>query len=129
MRRDGKDSAKEAAYAKDWRRRNPEKVRVAKREWGAANKCKVRDMNRRKHLKRTYGITVEEYEAILQSQGNRCKVCRTDEPGRTGWCIDHNHRTGVVRGILCHDCNLAIGHAKDSIFLLEAMIGYLKKEG
>ena len=80
--------------------------------------------------KKAYGVTKESFAALLASQGGACAICSTYEPivhgGRT-WNIDHDHANGVVRGILCHRCNLLLGHAKDDINSLQRAIDYLRK--
>jgi hypothetical protein len=84
---------------------------------------------RRRDLKRRYGITVEEYDAMLEQQGNRCAICRTDKPGGKGrFHVDHDHQTGEVRGLLCNNCNRALGHFKDNVLILEQAIRYLNEE-
>jgi hypothetical protein len=70
---------------------------------------------RKYHLKKTFGITLEQYDAMLMKQGRRCAICNTTDPrGRgkkeTTWDIDHNAKTGEVRGLLCHPCNLVLGY-------------------
>jgi len=87
-----------------------------------------REKHRAKWLKQ-YGLTVEQFETLLAEQDNRCAICRTDElPKRGSWHVDHNHVTGRVRGILCHGCNVSLGHFRDRIDLLEAAVAYLKRE-
>ena len=66
-----------------------------------------------KSRERLYGITRDEFERRLTAQDNRCGICRTDSPILSqrhpdGWCLDHDHQTGRVRGILCLQCNLAL---------------------
>ena len=62
---------------------------------------------------------------MIESQNNKCKVCKTDlEPGKKTH-VDHDHATGAVRGILCNHCNLALGLIKDDPKILQAMIDYL----
>ena len=72
-----------------------------------------------------YGITVEQYEAMLEQQGGVCAVC-----GRSDleFHIDHDHSTGVVRGVLCGLCNKGLGQFKDSPDLLEAAAAYLRRQ-
>lgn len=65
-----------------------------------ANPERARDLA----LRRTYGITLEEYKAILAAQGHKCPVCEKPLTGISN-PVDHSHRTGVVRGILCTYCN------------------------
>lgn len=82
---------------------------------------------RRNHLRRLYGMTLEEFEAMLAAQGGRCAICSaTEAGGKSGrWHVDHDHLTGSVRGILCHSCNVSIGHFKDDPMLLLAAAEYL----
>lgn len=75
---------------------------------------------------RRYGITKIQFDAMLATQGNCCAVCMTPNPGwKHGWAVDHCHTTNAVRGLLCHNCNVALGHAKENIVTLRAMIRYL----
>jgi hypothetical protein len=76
--------------------------------------------------KRRYGVTEEWYQAILLAQNYSCAICKTKTPGGKGtWHTDHNHLTGEVRGLLCNNCNSAIGCFKDSTFLIDKAIKYL----
>lgn len=84
--------------------------------------------NHREVWLRRYGLTVEQFDALLEQQSGGCAICRTTTvPTRGNWHVDHCHETGRVRGILCHGCNVALGHLKDRIDLLEAAIAYLRK--
>jgi hypothetical protein len=60
-----------------------------------------------------YGLTLDQYNARLASQGERCAICRIEDPGRRGWEVDHDHETGEIRGILCASCNAALGFLDD----------------
>lgn len=74
-----------------------------------------------------YGVSREEYEALLARQDNRCAICRTDVAGgKGGWHLDHSHETGTVRGLLCHHCNLALGNFEDDPSRLRNAIAYLE---
>ncbi len=84
-------------------------------------------VNRNYNLRQKYGITVGEWTQRFESQGKLCAMCKTDTPRGRGWQTDHDHKTGVIRGILCHHCNSLLGHAKDSIDILNAAIIYLTK--
>lgn len=73
-----------------------------------------------------YGLTPEQYAALLEKQDNRCAICRTDTPGgKGGWHVDHDHKTGAVRGLLCNDCNNGLGRFLDDPARLRAAIEYL----
>lgn len=65
---------------------------------------------RRYTLRKKYGITPEEYERIFESQGRKCVICSISVVKRqSAWHVDHCHKTGKVRGILCHVCNTKLG--------------------
>lgn len=99
------------AMAKDYHDRNPEKARVS--FW-------------RSHLKRRYGITLEKYNEMLTEQGGCCKLCHLPfGRGARGPHLDHHHGSGSIRGILCRNCNVAIGLAKEDAALLRRMIEYI----
>lgn len=82
------------------------------------------------HLKRKYGLTVEQVEFTFGSQGRKCGICGADEPGGRFnlWQIDHDHKTGKFRGVLCWRCNQLLGYARDSIQILGLSMKYLKGE-
>lgn len=71
-----------------------------------------------------YGLTKEVFDSMCEAQDNSCAICKT-MPDR-GLVIDHDHATGLVRGLLCDWCNTALGLLKDDIALLQSAIGYLE---
>jgi len=78
------------------------------------------------HLLRSYGITLKDYDKLLEKQGGRCKICGTETPGGMGrFHVDHNHQTGEIRGLLCYHCNTLLSNAKDDIKILTSAIQYL----
>jgi hypothetical protein len=87
---------------------------------------------RRKKL-REYGLTVEQYDALLLAQNYRCAICRTDTPGNArtksdhAFCVDHDHVTGHVRGLLCQGCNRGIGLLKDDPEVIESALKYVRR--
>lgn len=91
---------------------------------------KLRDRGR--YLRRTYGITLEEYQRMLEEQGGVCAICERPETrmNRSGTaqevlCVDHDHETGEVRGLLCHDCNTALGKFGDDPQVILRAAAYL----
>ena len=82
---------------------------------------------KRNFLIRSYGLTIEQFDLMLKSQRNKCAICKTKEWGRPSPSIDHCHKTGKVRGLLCNNCNRAIGLLKDNIGTLENAQKYLKR--
>ena len=81
---------------------------------------------RKYQLKRKYGITIGEFEKLLEEQSFRCAICRTDDWGRHNKPhIDHDHKTGRVRGLLCSRCNMGLGMFLDNPARLSSAIAYL----
>jgi len=94
---------------------------------------RVRGRIRANDLVRRYGITRKQYDEMLRIQGGVCAICGKPETridGRTGTTfelsVDHDHRAGLVRGLLCHKCNLGFGIVED---LLESVVKYAKENG
>lgn len=87
------------------------------------------EKRREGHLRRTYGITLIQYNELLERQGHRCGVCnRTDEELGQTLSVDHNHATGAIRGLLCTYCNrYVVGRHKEGT-LLSAAGRYLSSE-
>ena len=77
-----------------------------------------------RHRFREYGLTEEEYNNMVLSQNNLCAICNNPSKNKA-LAIDHNHKTGEVRGLLCHNCNLAIGLFKENISVFTSAIKYL----
>lgn len=80
-----------------------------------------------RHLRKTYGITIEDYDRMLEEQGGRCEICGR-LPKKLSLAVDHNHKTGKVRGLLCMRCNRRLV-ANHSWKLLQSAANYLKKYG
>jgi Recombination endonuclease VII len=80
-----------------------------------------------KLLRKRVGITLDQKERIFANQGYKCGCCgEVDPQHKNGWFVDHNHKTGAIRGVVCHPCNMALGHSRESIERLEAAIKYLE---
>lgn len=78
-------------------------------------------------LRRKYNLTQEQYEVMLESQGGVCAICKACLPSSnaTYFAVDHDHRTGKVRGLLCSNCNRGIGHLQDSPEILQRAANYI----
>lgn len=82
--------------------------------------------NQLKALLKKFGFTLDQYYTILTKQNYCCAICLGSEVGGKGrWHIDHDHLTGKFRGLLCHNCNIALGNFKDSVTILKNAINYL----
>jgi hypothetical protein len=101
---------------KEWRDRNPEKVKVSRARWNAENAEKKATGRRRANLRR-YGLTIETYDELLAKQDGVCGICgRADADSRGNrLAVDHDHLSGQVRGLLCTRCNKYIvgGHVHE----------------
>jgi hypothetical protein len=90
------------------------------------------NLNQRKsRLKKKYGISLNEYVALLVKQGQKCAICGSPSPNREGadsFDVDHDHKTGKVRGLLCKNCNLMIGNALDTPAFLRKGADYLEQQ-
>lgn len=76
---------------------------------------------------KTYGITAEQYASLLRYQGGKCFICQRATGKRRRLSVDHDHKTGRVRGLLCNPCNRdVLGHLRDSVAALERAVMYLK---
>lgn len=108
---------------KFWKLNNPEKIRVSRRKTYLTHK----DYYRNRRLKKTYGISLNQFKDILINQHNRCGICHKKfieiQP-----CIDHNHNTGLIRGILCRSCNSGIGLLKDNINILLKALDWVEDQ-
>jgi len=80
-------------------------------------------------LNRKYGIDINKFTELFNNQNNKCKLCESEIPRgtRKKWCVDHCHKTGKIRGIICNNCNLGLGVFDDNINYLNKAIEYLQK--
>lgn len=106
-----------------WAARNPDKARKYSRE-----------AQRRHHLRSKYGLSVEEYDALLHQQGGVCAICgrpetKHNQHGPCRLAVDHDHETGRVRGLLCSECNTGLGKFKDDETLIRRALDYLAGGG
>lgn len=125
--------------------KNREKFNACRRKWRAENKEKVHEYNKRsgkkkylknkekilgQHFRKMYGISREEYFRRLSDQGGVCAICKKEESQYRGGekiklALDHCHRTGMLRGILCSSCNNVLARAKDDSEVLRKAAEYL----
>ena len=80
----------------------------------------------RRNLKNKYGITLEDYDRMIEDQNGVCAICGGININGRRLGVDHNHETGEIRALLCNYCNHIIGDAKENIIILQSAINYLK---
>ena len=123
-------------YNKEWAKQNKEKRMIYGKKWREDNPEKTKeyhtkyDLTKRHnaHLKRKFGITIEDYETMLDKQQGGCAICgKTEEASKQKLAVDHCHSTGFVRGILCRACNTAIGLFEDNVETMSKAIEYLNE--
>lgn len=114
--------ARRTELSRDYRQRNPERTKRSYREM---------------HLRKKYGITLAQYEAMVEAQGGGCAACGGPPTAHGVLHVDHDHAccAGIttcgqcVRGLLCSGCNVTLGNVKDSPGRLRLLIAYLETHG
>lgn len=120
-----KNREKVRGYGRAWRKANREAVKLNGKRWQQKNPERCKFLALRNVLKR-YGLTPESYAGLLTEQGGGCAICQTP-PKECRLSVDHCHRTGRVRGLLCKNCNTGIGLLKGRPLLLFKAADYLKR--
>ena len=127
-----KNKEKVSAQSKAWREANPERAKANITRWKNENPDRVRIHSKRKGQKQTlkkYNLTNEQYEEMFRAQNGLCAICgRAWEKRRLA--VDHNHKTGKVRGLLCGSCNIRLGYiemVKRMRLNLRPFLRYLEK--
>jgi hypothetical protein len=95
-------------------------------------KNRIKNYMRNYDLKKSYNITVEDYDRMFQSQNGCCAICGKHKSElkmkiKNNLCIDHCHETGIIRGLLCDKCNRGIGLLEDSLKNIKSAVIYLEK--
>lgn len=109
-------------YARDYYYKNRDKVRQYQNEYWKTHK---RPDQSEDHRKRRYGLSQDELDAMYEAQSGRCLICGNDFGLK--FHIDHSHKTGQIRGLLCRSCNMMLGMAEDVPEVLEEAARYLRK--
>lgn len=118
---------KENQYQREYRARNWKKQAEYQARYNEKNRDKRLQSYKNSSFKKRYGITTEERDELFSSQGFACRACGTTAlRSKKYWHVDHCHTTGKVRGILCPNCNIALGQVNDSVEHLQKLITYLE---
>ena len=126
----------------EWRKNHPERLKAYNSNWYTANRDKAKarsdryakanpDKIRSRKLRRDYGISIEDYDRMLTLQNGVCAVC-SEPPSKANaremvLHVDHCHKTGKIRGLLCATCNRMLGLAKDNPETLIKAATYVKE--
>jgi len=118
LQRDCRECANAKTRARYWRK--PEEYRESKANRRSPDRT-LPEVKRAGHLRRAYGMTEADVQLQVRLQGGGCGIC-----GNPPVVVDHDHQTGDTRGILCHRCNLGLGHFKDNLETMRKAIEYLE---
>src|SRR3990172_1836935 len=135
-------SPRRLAYITQWQKENPEKVAARVKRWGykqnlkglcrQCNRLKTSDgqlcewhLQQRKdeRLQKLYGLSRKDFDAIAKSQLGRCSICSRSVPLH----VDHCHDSGIIRGLLCNNCNNGLGRFKSNSEWLERAALYMRR--
>ena len=84
-----------------------------------------RECKREASLITKYGLSSKDWDKMFKKQSNQCAICGRNTPTKMGWVVDHDHKTGKVRGIICDYCNVGIGRLMDDPVIVGAALNYL----
>lgn len=112
-----------------WAQNSQESRRAYQQTYYSANKDAKRSTAWRGLLRRKYGLTPEEYAAMVEAQGGKCAICGSSDNGGKPLYVDHDHTTGANRELLCNGCNALLGFAKEAPDVLLAAVQYLERHG
>lgn len=102
------------------------------RAWRSRETTNWKERAKKGHLKQRFGLTIESFNILLESQNFKCAICSCEldiENNSRDVCIDHSHITSRIRGILCRKCNSGLGAFKDSLSVIEKAMQYIRTKG
>lgn len=115
---------------KEYNKNNPDKVKLRNKKYKVLNKDRYKSSS----LKTRYNIDLEEYQQLLIKQNYSCAICHNPETTKDNktnqvrmLAVDHCHKTGAVRGLLCQKCNQALGLLGDNMNIFLSAISYLER--
>ena len=109
------------AYNREYNKANRDRLNAYRREHYAKNK----HLYRNQMYKMRYGITIDDYNRMLEEQNNVCAICKKNTKKKE-LAVDHNHTTGEVRGLLCSQCNVMIGQIETEDYIIYNAMKYLR---
>jgi Recombination endonuclease VII len=112
---------REIARVRKWQQANPERVKA----WRENNRDRRLKKLREIHLRNKFGLTPDEYDGILESQGKVCALCECEPTSGISLHVDHDHGTSEIRELLCVRCNNALGLFREDPDLLKRAARYL----
>ena len=121
-----------ARYDKEVRKEYRERPEVRARDIAHVRKYRKTEKGiavaRDNHLRKKFGITLADFNFIFESQRGVCRICGEENESGKSLALDHCHKSGQIRGLLCHRCNMMLGYARDSTDVLREAISYLNRD-
>ena len=114
-------------YHAQYREENRKEILRKQRQYVKEHREERNEYSRKWHLKDKFNLSYEDWLVMWESQNERCAICGEPFISPSNACIDHNHKTNEIRGLLCRKCNAAIGLLNNDSELLKKAIKYLKK--
>ena len=124
-----KNEARNKANKVRWRAENRERYQQTNREWRARNPGRSAEVSRNKYLRRKYGLDQTQLETMVAAQNGECANPGCTTPVASGGSsshIDHDHKTGKIRGVLCQKCNQALGLLDEDKARIQGLVQYLE---
>jgi hypothetical protein len=114
-------------HCRKYSQKHKEKIKETGNIWRASNSTRTEQLDM-KYKMAARGITIDDYENMLLRQDGRCAICGRDVCELSErLCVDHDHKSGRVRGLLCRPCNLILGNAREDIEVLAGAKIYLER--
>ncbi len=130
--------AKNPGATREYRQRTLERAMASEALYRAQHRKKISDASRRWREKnpthnrafylKQYGMTLADYETMLEGQNRRCAISGCNNKPKRAMQVDHDHVSGLVRGLICSNCNCGLGLLGDNAERLAAAIDYLRRE-
>ena len=121
--------AKQRSATAKWRKEHPKENKNNVRIYYGQNKEVIAEKARRYHLQRKFSLSVEDYDKLLALQNGVCAICKLTCSSGNSLSVDHDHKTGKIRALLCRSCNFSLGLMKEDPALMRAAADYLELYG
>jgi hypothetical protein len=121
-----KNKDKIKAQQREYYKKNRDKIIKRTAQWQRDNHQRASAIWKKSELRRKYGITLEDWFKLYNTQKGLCAICSEGFINRRAAHVDHDHTTNKVRGLLCRRCNTMLGFARDDLLILQNAMDYLK---
>lgn len=120
-------SKRQDENVRKWIKQNREQNKLNQEKWRAKQDPEYIKKYKRMKILSSYGMTIEDYDKMLEKQGGVCAVCKNPPKNGKSLHVDHDHTTGLVRGLLCFRCNFGLSYYKEDKQIIENLYKYITK--